>query len=79
MNGGLGSCIDPNMWTLNAIEWQIQFLNIIFQTDYSSDNVYSFSGEYEDELEKVWYDNINASDSLAYFDMMNYLITWIDR
>ena len=30
-------------------------------------------------MEKVWYDNINASDSIAYFDMMNYLITWIDR
>ena len=62
----LESCIDPNMWTLNAIEWQIQFLNIIFQTDYSSDNVYSFSGEYEEELEKVWYDNINASDSILF-------------
>ena len=54
-------------------------LILSFQTDYSSDNVYSFSGEYEEELEKVWYDNINASDSIAYFDMMNYLITWIDR
>lgn len=75
----LESCIDPNTWTLGAIEWQIQFLNIIFQTDYSTDNVYSFSGEYEEELEKVWYDNINSSDSIAYFDMMNYLITWIDR
>lgn len=75
----LDSCIDPNMWTLSAIEWQIQFLNIIFQTDYSSDDVYSFSGEYEEELEKVWYDNINAPDSLAYFNMMNYLIIWIDR
>ena len=56
-----------------------QFLNIIFQTDYTDSNVYSFSGEFDEELEKVWYDNIKGSETLAYFDMLNYLIIWIDR
>ncbi len=75
----LDSCLDPNMWCMSSGGWQTQFLNIVFQTDYSDDDVWSFNGEYEEELEKVWYDNIKGSDTLAYFDMLNYLIVWIDR
>lgn len=75
----LDSCLDPNIWCMGSGGWQTQFLNIVFQTDYSDEHVFSYNGEYEEELEKAWYDNIKGSETLSYFDMMNYFIVWIDR
>ena len=67
---------DPNLWVSSSREWRVQYLNILFDTNYSLED--DQNDDMDDELEKVWYDNVEA-DTLSYFDMLNYLMIWIDR
>ena len=76
---------DESHWTVNTIfdewqnsswEWRIQYLNKLFDTNYTVND--DQNEVMDDELEKAWYDNIEE-DTLWYFDILNYLMIWIDR
>ena len=72
----MSTIFDPTVWTSCAWKWRVNYLNILFDTNYTIDD--DHNEDMDDELVKAWYDNIEA-DTLSYFGILNYLMIWIDR
>ena len=78
-NWTMTTLFDPNSWTNSSWDWTVQYLNKIFKTNYTVDDYVNFDGEMDDELDEAWYEKLNGSETISYFQLMNYLIIWIDR